>query len=306
MRILYCSRFIEIERPSSYTKRRIQQSCYSIVYIRILLYCSTVYIEILFCSYKKRVILQRCDSVLLLYSLDTVLFQVHRDRGSHNRKREQYGRDVILLFYSILWILYCSRFIEIQALLIEKDNNIVEILLCYSIVLFGYCIVLGSQRYRLSQQRKTIIQQSCSCIFLMYTFGFCIILGSQRYRPSWQKKTIIRQRCYPIILMYAEGYYSTILLYTFRSCSIAYLWILYYSKFIEIEALFIEKEKNTVEMLSYYSNVHIWILFYYGVALRSTTDKMIGRVCKRALSKRLYSAKETYNFQPYKRDDRGS
>jgi len=34
----------------------------------------------------------------------------------------------------------------------------------------------------------------------------------------------------------------------------------------------------------------------YGVALVSRIDWMIGRFCKRALSKRLYSAKETYHF----------
>jgi len=34
----------------------------------------------------------------------------------------------------------------------------------------------------------------------------------------------------------------------------------------------------------------------YGVALVSRIDKIIGLFCKRALQKRQYSAKETYNF----------
>jgi len=34
----------------------------------------------------------------------------------------------------------------------------------------------------------------------------------------------------------------------------------------------------------------------YGVALVSRIDKIIGLFCKRALQKRRYSAKETYNF----------
>jgi len=34
----------------------------------------------------------------------------------------------------------------------------------------------------------------------------------------------------------------------------------------------------------------------YGVAAVSRIDKIIGLVCKRALYKRRYSAKETYNF----------
>ena len=36
--------------------------------------------------------------------------------------------------------------------------------------------------------------------------------------------------------------------------------------------------------------------FTYGVALASRTDKIIGFFCKRALQKRRYFAKETYNF----------
>jgi len=36
--------------------------------------------------------------------------------------------------------------------------------------------------------------------------------------------------------------------------------------------------------------------FDYGVALVSRIDKIIGLFCKRALQKRQYSAKETYNF----------
>jgi len=40
-----------------------------------------------------------------------------------------------------------------------------------------------------------------------------------------------------------------------------------------------------------------WSLAHcYGVALVSRIDKSIGLFCKRALSKRRYSAKETYNF----------
>ena len=35
----------------------------------------------------------------------------------------------------------------------------------------------------------------------------------------------------------------------------------------------------------------------YGVALVSSIDKIIGLFCNRALLKRRYSAKETYNFQ---------
>jgi len=34
----------------------------------------------------------------------------------------------------------------------------------------------------------------------------------------------------------------------------------------------------------------------HGVALASRIDKIIGLFCKRALQKRQYSAKETYNF----------
>jgi len=34
----------------------------------------------------------------------------------------------------------------------------------------------------------------------------------------------------------------------------------------------------------------------YGVAVVSRIDKIIGLFCKRDLSKRRYSAKETYNF----------
>ena len=36
---------------------------------------------------------------------------------------------------------------------------------------------------------------------------------------------------------------------------------------------------------------------YYGVATISRLSKIIGLCCKRTLQKRLYSAKETYNFQ---------
>jgi len=39
-----------------------------------------------------------------------------------------------------------------------------------------------------------------------------------------------------------------------------------------------------------------WHLWYYGVASVSKIDNFIGRFCKRALEKRSYSAKETYNF----------
>jgi len=35
----------------------------------------------------------------------------------------------------------------------------------------------------------------------------------------------------------------------------------------------------------------------YGVAMNSKLLKIIGLFCKRALSKRLYSAKETYDFK---------
>jgi len=35
---------------------------------------------------------------------------------------------------------------------------------------------------------------------------------------------------------------------------------------------------------------------HYGVALISRIDKITGRFCKRALQKRRYSAKETYDF----------
>jgi len=37
-------------------------------------------------------------------------------------------------------------------------------------------------------------------------------------------------------------------------------------------------------------------IYDYGVALVSRIDKIIGLFCKRALQKRQYSAKETYNF----------
>jgi len=38
-------------------------------------------------------------------------------------------------------------------------------------------------------------------------------------------------------------------------------------------------------------------LYTYGVATVSRLFKMIGLFCKRALYKRLYSTKETYNFK---------
>jgi len=40
----------------------------------------------------------------------------------------------------------------------------------------------------------------------------------------------------------------------------------------------------------------VGLVVCYGVALVSRIDKIIGLFCKRALSKRRYSAKETYNF----------
>jgi len=53
----------------------------------------------------------------------------------------------------------------------------------------------------------------------------------------------------------------------------------------------------------YIITTHYWssvslndTLLSYGVALISRIDKIIGRFCKRALLKRQYSAKETYNL----------
>ena len=40
----------------------------------------------------------------------------------------------------------------------------------------------------------------------------------------------------------------------------------------------------------------------YGVATVSRIDKITGPFCKRTLSKRLYSAKETYNFKEPRHD----
>jgi len=47
-----------------------------------------------------------------------------------------------------------------------------------------------------------------------------------------------------------------------------------------------------------HTRVHIYIRMscIYGVALISRIDEIIGLFCKRALSKRRYSAKETYNL----------
>jgi len=42
-------------------------------------------------------------------------------------------------------------------------------------------------------------------------------------------------------------------------------------------------------------DIHVW-WFTYGVASVSRIDKITGLFCKRALQKRRYSAKETYNF----------
>ena len=44
-------------------------------------------------------------------------------------------------------------------------------------------------------------------------------------------------------------------------------------------------------------NACMAIIHVYGVATISRLLKIIGLLCKRALSKRLYSAKETYNFK---------
>ena len=48
------------------------------------------------------------------------------------------------------------------------------------------------------------------------------------------------------------------------------------------------------------SGIYVYIYYVYrnmyGVALGSRIDKIIGLFCKRALQKRLYSAKETCNF----------
>jgi len=43
--------------------------------------------------------------------------------------------------------------------------------------------------------------------------------------------------------------------------------------------------------------VQYHVSFMYGVATISRLLKIIGLLCKRALQKRLYSAKETYNFK---------
>ena len=49
---------------------------------------------------------------------------------------------------------------------------------------------------------------------------------------------------------------------------------------------------QSVRLLS----VGVNVIVYYGVALVSRIDKIIGLFCKRDLLKRRYSAKETYNF----------
>jgi len=45
------------------------------------------------------------------------------------------------------------------------------------------------------------------------------------------------------------------------------------------------------------TDICTWTMSYYGVATISRLLKMIGLFCKRALQKRRYSAKETYNFK---------
>ena len=42
--------------------------------------------------------------------------------------------------------------------------------------------------------------------------------------------------------------------------------------------------------------VQYTLYVYYGVALVSRIDKILGLFCKRTLLKKLYSAKETYNL----------
>ena len=49
-------------------------------------------------------------------------------------------------------------------------------------------------------------------------------------------------------------------------------------------------------MLTHPYSTHIRSLFIYGVALVSRIDKITSLFCNRALSKRQYSAKKTYNF----------
>jgi len=44
-------------------------------------------------------------------------------------------------------------------------------------------------------------------------------------------------------------------------------------------------------------HVYMCTIHMYGVATISRLLKCVGFFCKRALSKRLYSAKETYNFK---------
>ena len=44
-------------------------------------------------------------------------------------------------------------------------------------------------------------------------------------------------------------------------------------------------------------DLHVWVIQDYGVATISRLLKIIGLLCKRALSKRRFSAKETYNFK---------
>jgi len=57
--------------------------------------------------------------------------------------------------------------------------------------------------------------------------------------------------------------------------------------------IFVTHLSDSCHTQEYMCMSHTWL---YGVVLVGRIDKIIGLFCKRALLKRLYSAKETYNF----------
>jgi len=60
---------------------------------------------------------------------------------------------------------------------------------------------------------------------------------------------------------------------------------------------FLRRQLNTLDLLcTMTAKLNFWKI-HYGVATISRLLKIIGLFCKRALEKRLYSAKETYNFK---------
>ena len=125
-----------------------------------------------------------------------------------------------------------------------------------------YCMRKPRIRTHMCDVPHLYVWLGCSCIWVVYIYGLCLI-------SSWHRYTQVDTH----LPIHVHSHWH---IYSVWVCVSVYVYL--------------PRECVSIDICSYRQ-------MGYGVATISRLLKIMGLFCKRALLKRRYSAKETYNFK---------